>query len=65
VLRTHQALPGKVTDREFEKFFNILRCFDEDSDRITNDGSSAMKASNLVVSLPFFSRYNSHFEFKQ
>jgi hypothetical protein len=41
--------PGKVTNREFAKFFNILRCFDEDSDRITNDGSSAMKASDLVV----------------
>jgi hypothetical protein len=41
--------PGKVTNREFATFFNVLRCFDEDSDRIANDGSSAMKASNLVV----------------
>jgi len=42
--------PGKVTTRGFAKFFNIFRCFDEDeSHRITNDGSSAMKASDLVV----------------
>ena len=42
--------PGKVTIREFAKFFNILQCFDEDSDHITNNGSSgAMKASDLVV----------------
>ena len=41
--------PGKVTNREFATFFNVLRCFDEDSDRITNDGSSAMKVNNLVV----------------
>jgi hypothetical protein len=60
--------PGKVTSREFTTFFNVLRCFDEDSDRIMNDRSSAMKASNLIVyfiSPPFFSRCNSHFEFKQ
>jgi hypothetical protein len=59
---------GKVTNREFATFFNVLRCFDEDSGRITIDGSSAMKASNLVVyfiSPPFSSRYNLHFEFKQ
>jgi hypothetical protein len=59
---------GKVTSGEFATFFHVLRCFDEDSDRITNAESSAMKASNLVVyfiSPPFFSRYNSHFEFKQ
>jgi len=42
--------PGKLTNREFAKFFNIFRCFDEDeSHRITNDGSSAMKASELAV----------------
>ena len=35
--------------REFAKFFNILRCFDDGSDRITNDGSSAMKASDFAV----------------
>jgi len=60
--------PGKVTNREFATFFHVLRCFDEDSDNITNDGSFATKARNLVVyfiSPPFFSRYSSHFEFKQ
>ena len=40
---------GQGDQLGIRKFFNILRCFDEESDRITNDGSSAMKASNLVV----------------
>jgi len=60
--------PGEVTDREFATFFHVLRCFGKDSDRVASDGSSAFKASNFVVyfiSPPFFSRYNSHFEFKQ
>jgi len=33
----------------FATFFNALRCFDKDPDRIMNDGSFAMKASNPVV----------------
>jgi len=33
----------------FATFFNVLRYFNEGSDRITNDGLSATKASNFVV----------------
>jgi len=41
--------PGKVTNQEFATFFNVLQCFNEDSNRITNDGLSVMKASNLIA----------------
>ncbi|OJA15923.1 hypothetical protein AZE42_02653 [Rhizopogon vesiculosus] len=70
-----------VTDREFATFFHVVRCFDEDSTRIKNDGSSAMKASNFIsagssamkasnfvvyfISPVFFSSFNERFEFKQ
>jgi hypothetical protein len=60
--------PSNVTNREFATFFNVLRCFGEDSDRIKSDSSSALKASNFIVYFilpPFFSSYNAHFEFKQ
>jgi hypothetical protein len=59
---------GQVTNREFLAFFNVLRCFDPDSDRIQINSSSALKASNFIVYFimpPFFSCLNQHFEFKQ
>ncbi|KAG2342425.1 hypothetical protein BDR05DRAFT_1026657, partial [Suillus weaverae] len=40
---------GTVTDREFVAFFNVLRCFDEDSKLISADSSSALKTSNFIV----------------
>ncbi|KAG1764687.1 hypothetical protein EV702DRAFT_1272237 [Suillus placidus] len=60
--------PGTVTDWEFVAFFNILRCFDEDSKRISADSSSALRTSNFIVYFmvpPFFSRRSKHFELKQ
>ncbi|KAG1728288.1 uncharacterized protein EDB91DRAFT_1228495 [Suillus paluster] len=59
---------GEDSHREFATFFNVLRCFGEDSDRIESDGSSALKASNFIVyfiSPPFFARRSPHFEFSQ
>ena len=59
---------GNVTDREFVAFFNVLRCFDEDSKHISADSSSALKTSNFIVYFivpPFFSRRSKHFELKQ
>jgi hypothetical protein len=59
---------GKVTNREFLAFFNVLRCFDPDSGRIQSDPSSAQKTSNFIVYFilpPFFSCLSEHFEFKQ
>ncbi|OJA19944.1 hypothetical protein AZE42_11603 [Rhizopogon vesiculosus] len=40
---------GDVTNREFATFFHVLRCFDEDSELIKSDSSSALKASNFIV----------------
>ncbi|KAG1831980.1 hypothetical protein F4604DRAFT_1946265 [Suillus subluteus] len=59
---------GTVTDQEFVAFFNVLRCFDEDSKHISADSSSALKTSNFIVYFivpPFFSRRSEHFELKQ
>jgi hypothetical protein len=68
IFTLNQDAPGNVTNREFATFFNVLRCFDEDSDRIKSDTSSALKASNFIVYFilpPFFSCHSTHFEFKQ
>ncbi|KAG1734454.1 uncharacterized protein EDB91DRAFT_1250976 [Suillus paluster] len=59
---------GEDSHQEFATFFNVLRCFGEDSDCIESDGSSALKASNFIVyfiSPPFFARRSPHFEFSQ
>ncbi|OJA18336.1 hypothetical protein AZE42_06212 [Rhizopogon vesiculosus] len=59
---------GDVTNQEFATFFHVLRYFDEDSDIIKSDSSSALKASNFIVYFilpPFFSSFTPHFEFKQ
>ncbi|KAG2134466.1 hypothetical protein DEU56DRAFT_809215, partial [Suillus clintonianus] len=59
---------GTVTDREFMAFFDVLRCFDEDSKHISADSSSALKTSNFIVYFivpPFFSNRSKPFELKQ
>ncbi|OAX31342.1 hypothetical protein K503DRAFT_95642 [Rhizopogon vinicolor AM-OR11-026] len=59
---------GDVTNGEFATFFHVLQCFDEDSDIIKSDSSSALKASNFIVYFilpPFFPPVSPHFEFKQ
>ncbi|OJA13562.1 hypothetical protein AZE42_13275 [Rhizopogon vesiculosus] len=63
-----QNQSGDVTSREFATFFHVLRCFDEDSELIKSDSSSALKASNFIVYFilpPFLSSFTPHFEFKQ
>jgi hypothetical protein len=52
--------PSNITNREFATFFNVLRCFDEDSDHIKIDSSSL-----YFIFPPFFSFHSAHFEFKQ
>ncbi|KAF8889872.1 hypothetical protein BD779DRAFT_307044 [Infundibulicybe gibba] len=55
-------------DREFLAFFNILECYQTDSDRISSDGSSSMKASHLIVNFivpPFFSCGFEGLEYKE
>ena len=47
-----------LNGREFAAFYNVLRCFDDDVDKINNDPSSSLKANNFTVHFiqpPFFS----------
>jgi len=55
-------------DREFAAFFNILRGYHPDAERIQANASSSLIASNFTVYFilpPFFSCRGEHFEYKE
>ncbi|KAF8870823.1 hypothetical protein BD779DRAFT_509490 [Infundibulicybe gibba] len=55
-------------DREFGAFFKVLECFQKDSNSISENESSALKASQLIVHFivpPFFSGSCDAFTYKQ
>ena len=46
-----------INGREFAAFYNVLRCFNRDVEKITTASSSSLKASNFTVHFiqpPFF-----------
>ena len=63
-----QAQSPAVNDgREFTAFFNVLRCYHPDTERIQTKEGTSLKASTLIVYFivpPFFSRPSEHFACK-
>ena len=56
-----------LSGREFSAFYNVLRCFNEDVERVNNDPSSSLKASNFTlyfIQPPFFSEVDGSRGFK-